>query len=361
MTPASPALSLAIPTFNRHASLNRLLASIERALARTDGSKVEIIVADNGSDDDTPSVLRHWQTRLAIRVHRQPTNVGVERNLATLIEISRGSYVWFSGDDDLLAEDVLEWLVPLVERGSSELYIVPAARLDAPADNTAVAFGLTEPVRQPLRRLMDRFGLFGLLGGLGHPVFRRSGLDHFEQFVAMDTLYPHTFSLAASFHDRPAEMLTRTAFLTPVMDVVTYEAYAKRWLAETKNHPMGVVRATLELRRLGAIGDDAPPSFFKRYFNEPLPIHYFVYHELARRIYFEVYRPGQSEWSDLERFFGLLRDDRYASIFAEIRRSFLELEAARQRMADLCSQPPAIGFGPAWPDDAATTKDGTRP
>ena len=91
MTTASPALSLAIPTFNRHASLNRLLESIERALAYSGGSTVEIVVADNGSDDDTPSVLRHWQARLGIRIHRQPSNVGVERNLATLIEISRGS------------------------------------------------------------------------------------------------------------------------------------------------------------------------------------------------------------------------------------------------------------------------------
>lgn len=356
MTLVSPALSVAIPTYNRHAALSRLLESVERALARCDGSRVEIIVADNGSTDETATALRHWRSRLALRVFRQSTNVGVERNLSTLIEISRGEYVWFCGDDDLLAEDVLEWLVPLVGHENSELYVVPAARSDTPGENTAVAFGLTEPVRQPLSRLMDRFGLFGVLGGLGHAVFRRSRLAHFEQFLALDTLYPHTFSLAASFHDRPAEMLTRTAFLTPVMDEAAYQAYVQRWQAETKNHPMGLVRGSLELHRLGVISDATPPTFFKRYFNEPLPIHYFVYHELARRIFFEVMRPGESEWSDLERFFGLLRDDRYASIFAEIRRSFIELEAARQRVAELCSRPPTIGFGPAWP--AETEADG---
>jgi glycosyltransferase involved in cell wall biosynthesis len=342
----SAVLSILVPTFNRGGALHRLLESAERAGAYADRSRVELVVADNGSGDQTPAVIDHWRQRAGIRGHRQPENVGVERNIATLLAMATGRFVWFFGDDDMLADDVLEWLLPLLDRGQSDMFIVPAARSDRPQDNTAAAFGIAEPWRAPLRRMLERFGLFGVLGGLGHPVFLRSGLSHVERFMSFGTLYLHTFSLAASFHDRLAEMLPRTAFLTPVFDPPSYGEYVRRWKAEPVDHPMGLVRATLELHRLGAIGDDAPPSFFKRFFNEPWPIRYMAYHELARRIFFEVWRPNEGEWAELTRFFALLRDERYAAVFAEIRQAYDELEEKRRRMAALAENPPALGFGP---------------
>jgi glycosyltransferase involved in cell wall biosynthesis len=339
MTEDGPALSIAVPTYNREASLNDLLASIERALSVVERHDVEVVVSDNASTDRTDAVIRNWRARLPLRAYRQSENVGYERNFAALTGLARGRFVWFAGDDDILVEDVLTWLLPLVADAGCDLYVVPAAPVDQPARNTAEHFGLTAPMRAPLGRLLGRFGLFGVLGGVGHAVFRRSGLGHIGRFLDFKSLYVHTFALTASFHDRPAEMSTRTAFLTPVKDAAEADDYARRWRAEDSDNPMGLVRACIALSGLGAIDARPPPSFFKRYYNEPWPIHHLVAHELARRIFFEVYRPDERSWADLDRFFGMLGDARYTAILVEINRSFVDLEATRARMAE------------PWPDD----------
>jgi len=92
--PAEPGLvSVVIPTFNRARILRR---AIDSALAQS-YERIEVIVVDDGSTDETPGVLRDLGPR--VRAIRQ-TNAGpaVARN--TAIAHARGELVAFLDSDD---------------------------------------------------------------------------------------------------------------------------------------------------------------------------------------------------------------------------------------------------------------------
>ncbi|PIE62074.1 MAG: glycosyl transferase [Desulfobacterales bacterium] len=93
-------VSVIIPTYNRSHVLKRAVDSV---LAQ-DYSSFEVIVVDDGSTDDTPSLLAGYGAR--IRVLRQANQgVSAARNLG--IRESRGAFVAFLDSDDAWTPDKL--------------------------------------------------------------------------------------------------------------------------------------------------------------------------------------------------------------------------------------------------------------
>lgn len=102
-----PLLSFAIPTYNRAKCLDRLLGAL---LLQLNGeSRVEVIVSDNASTDNTPAVIEDYKQRgHEIRYLRNETNRGPDFNILLCFEQARGKYVWIFGDDDLIAPGTLK-------------------------------------------------------------------------------------------------------------------------------------------------------------------------------------------------------------------------------------------------------------
>ena len=92
-----PLVTIAIPTRNRAALLARAAAS---ALAQTH-PRVEVLVSDNASTDDTPAELERLE-RQGVRVFRQPENLGMVGNWNALLMQARGEYFVNLSDDDYL-------------------------------------------------------------------------------------------------------------------------------------------------------------------------------------------------------------------------------------------------------------------
>ncbi|PWC55362.1 glycosyltransferase [Azospirillum sp. TSO22-1] len=109
-----PVLTIAITTYNRSVWL---AASLRRVLERTRpyADAVEVLVCDNASTDNTPSVVARFAGEPHLRTHRNPVNVGMLGNLGVTARLARGRFVWLLGDDDLLVdgtvEDVLEGIL----------------------------------------------------------------------------------------------------------------------------------------------------------------------------------------------------------------------------------------------------------
>ena len=102
-------VSLVIATFNH----GRVLAeAIDSALSQT-LDPVEVVVVDDGSTDDTPTVLARYDAR--IRVLRQP-NRGLAAARNAGLAATRGTYVAFLDADDVLAPAKLAEQVALLER-----------------------------------------------------------------------------------------------------------------------------------------------------------------------------------------------------------------------------------------------------
>lgn len=112
MTPASAAsISIIVATYNRAALLRRTLTSV---LAQT-VPPLEVLVADDGSTDDTALLLREFAGRvvhLALPHRGQPA---APRNAA--LRQARGEWIALVDHDDLWEPDKLERQLALVAPG----------------------------------------------------------------------------------------------------------------------------------------------------------------------------------------------------------------------------------------------------
>ncbi|MCU1594788.1 MAG: glycosyl transferase family 2 [Frankiales bacterium] len=91
----TPNVSVCVSTFNRAASLDRLLTS----LAAQDISGFEVVVYDDASSDETPAVLASWGNRLDLKVLRAQSNAGPACGRNVAWRAASASLVLFTDDD----------------------------------------------------------------------------------------------------------------------------------------------------------------------------------------------------------------------------------------------------------------------
>ncbi len=109
----APVVSVVIPTFNRAATLP---AAVESALAQRH-NPVEVVVVDDGSTDDTASVLARFGDRI-VTVRQDNTGASGARNRG--VHAARGSVLIFLDSDDLLRpEAVAHHLAVLSDGGAA--------------------------------------------------------------------------------------------------------------------------------------------------------------------------------------------------------------------------------------------------
>lgn len=106
----APRVTVVIPTFNR-ASLLR--ESIESVLAQS-FTDFELLVADNGSTDDTPRLVASIEDP-RVGADRLETNIGMIGNLDRSLRMGTGPYLVVLHDDDLLHPRHLETTVAALD------------------------------------------------------------------------------------------------------------------------------------------------------------------------------------------------------------------------------------------------------
>jgi len=97
-----PLVSIIIPTYNRAALLPRAIQSIQKQ----DVLEIEIIVIDDGSTDETQSML-HKVDEPRLRCIRFPENKGIGAARFTGVEAARGGLIAFLDSDDEWTEGKL--------------------------------------------------------------------------------------------------------------------------------------------------------------------------------------------------------------------------------------------------------------
>src|SRR5882672_5791002 len=92
-------LSICIPTYNRAAFIGESLQSIF-----VQGSEaIEVVVVDGASTDNTAEVVSSFQNNFPnLTYHRGAQNKGVDRDMASAVELARGEYCWLMSSDDSL-------------------------------------------------------------------------------------------------------------------------------------------------------------------------------------------------------------------------------------------------------------------
>lgn len=141
-------VTVAVPTYQGERHLHDCLASI----AAQDLDGVEVLVADDGSTDDTVAIARSFGDRIpGLRVERNPQRVGPAANLNRCVRAAAGGWIKPMGQDDLLDDGCLRRLrdarapgIPLVVSGrryryEGEVDVARRAACETVLDHSLVA------------------------------------------------------------------------------------------------------------------------------------------------------------------------------------------------------------------------------
>ncbi len=113
-----PLLTVAIPTWNRGRYLAENLAQLAAELRGVPPGKVEVLVSDNCSPDDTGAVVERARAAgLPVQYVRNEKNLGWALNFAQAFDLSQGRYVLLMGDDDLFVDGALGLLLDRLATG----------------------------------------------------------------------------------------------------------------------------------------------------------------------------------------------------------------------------------------------------
>lgn len=109
-------LTIVLPAYNEEASLSDGLAQCRQLIEDLEDWKIEVVVVDDGSSDNTDVVLKTVQQETGwLRVIRHPTNLGYGAALKTGFAAARGKYVFYTDSDNQFDLRELKTHVALIE------------------------------------------------------------------------------------------------------------------------------------------------------------------------------------------------------------------------------------------------------
>lgn len=130
-------LTIAVPTYNRSLYLEQLLDSLCYQLVGVQ-PKVELLIVDNNSPDNTAEVVRNHEDICDIRYIKNERNIGPDNNFIKCLTEAKGKYVLLFGDDDLFLEGSIQYLIDILSSGDYgvvHLKVLPFSDEEPVVDN----------------------------------------------------------------------------------------------------------------------------------------------------------------------------------------------------------------------------------
>ena len=111
-------LTVAIPTYNRSEYLPKALDSVLQQINVNNIGMLEVLISDNNSTDNTVEVVNRYIEKYpdVITYHKNPENIGFDRNIDMLFKKAKGEYVWILSDDDALSNTAISDVVGIVSK-----------------------------------------------------------------------------------------------------------------------------------------------------------------------------------------------------------------------------------------------------
>lgn len=120
-----PLLSIVIPTYNRTGGgILELPRAVDSILGQNYDNKfddkIEIIIRDNASTDDTSTYLENLKKKnhKIIKIFRNKENIRIYGNIVESIKDASGEYILYLSDDDYLMPQSLEKIIPFIENNN---------------------------------------------------------------------------------------------------------------------------------------------------------------------------------------------------------------------------------------------------
>ena len=183
-----PTLSICIPTYNRSTHLGECLDAVLSS-AKEYKSKIEIVISDNASTDDTQTVVNEYmKMHSIIRYHRNVKNFGAGSNIYIVAEKASGEYVWVLGDDDKISDKAISSILERISLGYN-LIITNFSRWSKDFSlmwkQKGISHRQDEEFNDP-NKLMKRFGAY--LGYISSIIIKKDVLlstpyTEYKQFI----------------------------------------------------------------------------------------------------------------------------------------------------------------------------------
>ena len=119
-----PLLSICIPTYNRDYLLDKMLEQLCPIAKRF---SIPIYISDNGSTDDTQSVIQKYSVDYDIVGFKQEQNLGPDKNFEFLLTHTKGKYRWLLGDSVIIDENELSQLMEKLSNNNYSFVVTGTA------------------------------------------------------------------------------------------------------------------------------------------------------------------------------------------------------------------------------------------
>lgn len=120
-------LTIGIPTYNRANQLDKAIKVIFEELSSLK-HKVELLVSDNNSIDNTFKVVDKWREKLDINYSKNETNLGFDSNVDLVVKKASSNYVLILSDDDILVPGSLKYYLDIISKTKDVSIIIGKAR-----------------------------------------------------------------------------------------------------------------------------------------------------------------------------------------------------------------------------------------
>ncbi|HZZ86346.1 MAG TPA: glycosyltransferase [Anaeromyxobacteraceae bacterium] len=125
---ASPTLAVCIPTYKRPDQLVRCV----RSVIKSAGSReIPIHLADDSCDETNLSAIAELQREYPhVHHHRNPVNLGIDRNILHSVDLCTSRHAWIMGEDDRMTPEALETVLRVLAGGDRPFVYVNYASVD---------------------------------------------------------------------------------------------------------------------------------------------------------------------------------------------------------------------------------------
>lgn len=122
-------IDILIPTYNRAKPLLKNLLYLKRDLERVSDASFNILISDNASSDDTIAVVESFikeNPNIKTTLFKNYKNLGLTKNIISLIQKSAADYIFLIGDDDFTNLEYLQDAVNALNTDPGITCILPA-------------------------------------------------------------------------------------------------------------------------------------------------------------------------------------------------------------------------------------------
>ena len=120
----APLLTVCVPTYNRKAYTQNLLAYLCNFFTQQPQYNVEIVLSNNQSTDGTDKIKASYRQKNFTWVEQKTFSPNAEAHLIQCLKFCRGEYVWFIGDDDYPQLAQFPWLYKQLRKKRFDYFLI---------------------------------------------------------------------------------------------------------------------------------------------------------------------------------------------------------------------------------------------